>query len=184
MTAYTFDRRATLPPSQYFEKVSPNTFDPLAIVRNGGGTNFGQPLVRGLEFILLHRDLDTCFIMITDGQAPYPNIEVSLFNMVRNYMNNLGKVVCVLCYHIKEHDNDLAPVAFVNMCNNLQGRSFSYRSSTFQTDLATSLKTESTAYLQTRSAASSGPTQNNNNIPDFSIPFDPSSIIPPGIPSP
>ena len=91
MTAYTFDTRATLPPSKYFEKVSPNTFDPLAIARNGGQTNFGQPLVRGLEFILLHRNLDTCFIMITDGQALQPSVEVDLFNMVRNYMDNKNK---------------------------------------------------------------------------------------------
>ena len=140
MTAYTFDTRATLPPSKYFEKVSPNTFDPLAIARNGGGTNFGQPLVRGLEFILLHRNLDTCFIMITDGQAPYPEIEVNLFNMVRDYMNNQDKQVCVLCYHIRAHDNDHPPSSFVNMCRRLRGNSFSYRETTFETDLSNSLK--------------------------------------------
>ena len=48
ITAYTFDTRATLPPAQYYEYVSPTTFDPSTITINGGGTNFGQPLVRGL----------------------------------------------------------------------------------------------------------------------------------------
>ena len=76
ITAYTFDTRATLPPAQYFESASPADFNPVAIPINGGGTNFGQPLIRALEFILLHRNIDTCFVMITDGQAAYPAIEI------------------------------------------------------------------------------------------------------------
>lgn len=68
MTAYTFDSRATLPPSQYIEYANPFSWNSGVLPFSpSGGTDFGQPLIRGIEFILLHRDINTCFVMVTDG---------------------------------------------------------------------------------------------------------------------
>ena len=39
---------------------------------SGGGTNFGPPLVRAIQFFMLHKDINSCFVFLTDGQAGYP----------------------------------------------------------------------------------------------------------------
>lgn len=148
MTAYTFDTRATLPPAQYYDYVAPSVFNPLTINRNGGGTNFGQPLIRGLEFILLHRDINTCFVLLTDGHASYPHIEIQLFNYVKNWMNTRGYWVCAYCYHIKNNDSDPVPINFQRTCDSIGGTHYSFRSSTFQRDIASSFQKESTSQLQ------------------------------------
>ena len=68
MTVYTFDSRASLPPIQYLEYSDPNSWSSAVLPATAsGGTDFGQPLIRGIEFILLHRNINTCFVMITDG---------------------------------------------------------------------------------------------------------------------
>ena len=147
ITAYTFDSRATLPPTQYYEYVSPVDFHPSTININGGGTNFGQALVRGLEFILLHRNINTCWVLITDGHAAFPDIEIDLFMMVKDYMNNKqGKDVCALCYHIKASD-EAPPKNFSEMCKLLEAPSFSFKEENFEVEIAESLKVQSTVRL-------------------------------------
>ena len=147
ITAYTFDTRATLPPAQFYEYVSPSAFNPATIPINGGGTSFGQALVRGLEFILLRRNIDTCWVIITDGHAAYPDIEIELFLMVKDYMNNVkGKKVCVLCYHVKR-TTETAPSVFTTMCKKLQAPTYSFKEANYEVEIAQSLKLESTARI-------------------------------------
>ena len=147
ITAFTFEDRATLPPEDYFDTVNPELFMPEHIYNGNGGTNFGQAIIRGLEFILLHRELSTCWILITDGNAPYPNIEVELFLMVKKYMNTVKhRHVCVLCYHIKESVEN-PPSNFVQMCESLGASAYSFRQDNFELQMAESLKRESEAEL-------------------------------------
>ena len=143
ITAYTFNTRATLPPSHYYEYVTPNHFNPSTISRNGGGSDFGQPLIRGLEFILLHRDINTCFIFISDGYANYPKIETELYSYVKNWMNSRGYWTCALCYHIKNHDSDPVPISFQRTCDSIGGTHYSFRTHNFQREIASSLKAKS-----------------------------------------
>ena len=75
MTVFTFDNRATLPPHQYYENGFPSNWNSRKLPSMpGGGTNFGQALIRAIEFIILHKLENTCFLMITDGEAEYPGL--------------------------------------------------------------------------------------------------------------
>lgn len=68
MSAYTFDSIATQPTAgKYANYIDPNSWNANVLTINGGGTNFGQPLVRGLEMILLHRKDNSCWVIMTDG---------------------------------------------------------------------------------------------------------------------
>lgn len=120
MTVYTFDSRATLPPIQYLEYSDPNSWSSAVLPATAsGGTNFGQPLIRGIEFILLHRNINTCFVMITDGSAGYPTFEIQLFQLTKDYItNDLNKHFCVLCYFIKG-DLSTIPTAYSRLCSSI-----------------------------------------------------------------
>lgn len=51
MTVYTFDSKATLPPGQYLEYSNPSQWETAKNnlpSNSGGGTDFGQPLIRGI----------------------------------------------------------------------------------------------------------------------------------------
>lgn len=64
---------------------------------------------------------------MTDGHAAYPAVEIELFQMVKEFMeDDQGKKVCVLCFHIKRN-NEAAPANFVKMCDELKGNSYSFR---------------------------------------------------------
>ena len=76
ITVYTFDSRASMPPQKYTEYSNPATWDSSVLDPAGGGTNFGQPLIRAIQFILLHRSIHTCYVMLTDGISSYPGIEI------------------------------------------------------------------------------------------------------------
>ena len=58
MTVYTFDLEATLPPQEYIEYADPKDWVKASeeLPRDSdGGTDFGPPLVRAIEFVLRHR---------------------------------------------------------------------------------------------------------------------------------
>ena len=73
--------------------------------------------------MLLHRNINTCFVMMTDGEAGYPDIEIKLFLQVRDYMITRGYRFCALCYFIRENDYDNAPNNFVRLCTDILAES-------------------------------------------------------------
>ena len=68
MSVYAFDSGATVPPSQYYLYNDPGSWNSAVLPASpGGGTNFGEAILRAIEIILDYRNSHTCFVMVTDG---------------------------------------------------------------------------------------------------------------------
>ena len=120
MSVFTFDNVATVPPSEYYLFNSPAGWDSSVLPSSpSGDTDFGEPILRAISIILEYRNSHTCFVMITDGQAPYPEFEIAIYNSVRAWMNDRRCRTCAYCYFIKEKSNSVVPDSYKRLCESI-----------------------------------------------------------------
>ena len=83
---------------------------------NLGGTSFGNALLRFIDIIQHYMNENTCIVMITDGQAPYPSSEIIMVMEILKKVRENGCKTCAICFFIESQFMNSAPSSFKKMC--------------------------------------------------------------------
>ena len=85
----------------------------------GGGTNFANAIQRAINIISFFRYENTCFMMITDGEAPYPGAQVNALRNLLASIRRRGCRTCVRCYFIQHRFGAKIPIRYARLCKRL-----------------------------------------------------------------
>ncbi len=114
ISAFEFSSTADTPLALH--RVDQLFFPNTELSHDGGGTNFGNAINRGIQVISDFKYEDTCFVFITDGLAPYPGSQIAAMNSLLSEFESFGYFTCVVCYYIGDVT---VPNDYLDMCNAL-----------------------------------------------------------------